>query len=117
MAASAGLFIGWNVSIPGREQAAVEDFDAALGFFGRQQAAGQIESFEPVLLSLHGGDLNGFILVRGDAAKLSELRWSEEFQDMLVRAQLNISGIGVVSAAIGEGAAGQMARYQRALGG
>ena len=30
-----------------------------------------IESFEPVFLEPHGGDLTGFILIQGDAAKLA----------------------------------------------
>ena len=117
MAANTGPFIGWNLPVAGREQAALDDFSAAVEFFGQQQTAGQIESFETVMLSPHGGNLNGFVLIRGDGAKLSELRWSEEIQNLLTRAQLNISGMGVVFAAVGDGVAEQMARYRQALGG
>ena len=32
----------------------------SMEFYGGLQSNGRIESFEPVLLSAHGGDLNGY---------------------------------------------------------
>jgi len=37
-------------------------------------AEGEIESFEMVLLEPHGGELGGFILLRGDQDKLARIR-------------------------------------------
>ena len=78
--ADAGLFIGWGEVVRGREAEAVETFNATVEYFAGLQAEGAIESFEPVFLELHGGDLNGFFLVRGEAAQLAALRVDEEFE-------------------------------------
>ena len=77
------LFIGWNRPIPGREGGAMEAFQSGLAYFAKKVEAGEIESFEPVVLAAHGGDMNGFILVRGDSDKLTKLRDSDEFLDMM----------------------------------
>ncbi len=50
------LFIGWNRAVVGREQQAMQLFQKVVEFYGKLQADGRIESFEPVLLSAHGGD-------------------------------------------------------------
>ena len=64
--ANAALVIGWGPVVPGREQKALQVFGEAIQYYTRLQQQGQIESFEPVALEPHGGDLNGFLLVRGD---------------------------------------------------
>jgi hypothetical protein len=96
--ADAGLFIGWGEVVRGREAEATELFDESLAFYGRLQEEGTIESFEPVFLEPHGGDLNGFILIRGDAEKLAALRVSEEFTQLSLRVGLIVDGFGVVGA-------------------
>src|SRR5262249_19954968 len=83
MAADSILFIGWTRAERGREREALETFGMSMGFWAKQVAAGKIESFEPVLLDRHGGDMNGFVLIRGSAANLAELANSEEFRDLL----------------------------------
>ena len=83
--ADAGLFIGWGALARGREKEAVDLFNEILGYYGRLQEDGDIESFEPVFLEAHGGDLAGFVLVRGDAEKLASIRVSEEFTQYTIR--------------------------------
>lgn len=117
MAADAGLFIGWNRSYPDHMQAAIGLFGETAEFLAGQQAAGQIESFEPVVLSPHGGDLNGFILVRGDPEKLIALRMSEDFRNLVARAQVHLDGVGILAAFIGDGARGEMERLMQAASG
>jgi len=68
------LFIGWNRAVAGREQKALEVFAKSMEYYTKLQTDGRIESFEPVILGVHGGDLNGFILLRGDAEKLDQIR-------------------------------------------
>jgi hypothetical protein len=109
--ADAGLFIGWGQPVRGREGAAVDDFNDVLGYFGRLQEEGEIESFEPVFLEPHGGDLGGFILLRGDAEKLAAIRVSEEFTQRILRASILVDGIGVVGADMGARLQQQMAFY------
>jgi hypothetical protein len=109
--ADAGLFVGWGEVVRGRETEAVEVFNETLGYYTRLQEEGTIESFEPVFLEPHGGDLNGFILIRGDAEKLAELRVSEEFTQFALRATLIVNGFGVVGADMAERLQRQMEYY------
>lgn len=109
--ADAGLFIGWGDVVRGRETEALEVFNETLGYYGRLQDEGTIESFEPVFLEPHGGDLNGFILIRGDAEKLASLRVSEEFTHFSLRAGLIVDNFGVVGADLAERLQRQMEYY------
>jgi hypothetical protein len=99
--ADAGLFIGWGEVVRGREVAAAELFQETLGYYAGLQEQGVIEGFEPVFLEPHGGDLTGFILIRGDAEKLAALRASEEFTQLSIRVGLIVSNLGVVGADLG----------------
>ncbi len=109
--ADAGLFIGWGEVVRGRESEAIELFNETLGFYGRLQEDGTIDSFEPVFLEPHGGDLNGFILIQGDAEKLAALRVSDEFTQFSLRATLVVNGFGVVGADLAERLQRQMEYY------
>jgi hypothetical protein len=113
MAATSVIFVGWNRPHTGRETEALESFTEFLGYLGEQQGQGKIESFEPVLLSAHGGDMNGFVVVRGDRARLDEMRRSERFLDQVTRASILVAGFGVVDGWIGEGLRAQMERFQK----
>jgi hypothetical protein len=106
------LFIGWGPVVRGRELKSLEVFQEALGYYGKLQQEGRIEGFEPTLIAPHGGDLAGFILIRGERGKLDEVRTSEEFQRITVRAAMVVDDIGVIDAYTGEALAQQMARFQ-----
>jgi len=114
--ADAGLFIGWGEVVRGREAESLEVFNETLAFYGRLQEEGTIESFEPVFLEPHGGDLGGFILIRGDAEKLASLRVSEEFTQFSIRAGLIVNGFGVVGADLEGRLQRQMAFYTEQIG-
>jgi hypothetical protein len=114
--ADAGLFVGFGNPVRGRESQAVELFNETLGWYGQLQEEGQIESFEPVFLEPHGGDLNGFILIRGDAEKLSALRVSDEFNQYSIRAALCVESFGVVGADMGARLQSQIAFYTEQIG-
>jgi hypothetical protein len=109
--ADAGLFIGFGNPVRGRESQALELFNESIGYYSRLQEEGEIESFEPVFLEPHGGDLGGFILIRGEAEKLAALRVSEEFTQLTLRAGLCVESIGVVGADLAERLQRQMAFY------
>jgi len=55
-----------------------------------------------VQLEPHGGDLQGFVLIRGDREKLNRLRYSDEWLRLNIRAGLVVRSLGVVGAFIGE---------------
>lgn len=110
--ADAALFIGWGQVVRGREKRAVQVFNESVEYWGGLQSDGKIEDFEVVLLTPHGGDLQGFALLRGSEEQVAALRADEEFQRRTVRADMIVESQGVVDAAIGEGIGRGMAQYQ-----
>ena len=114
--AEAGLFIGWGGVARGREQEAVELFNEIIGYYKRLEKDGEIESFEPVFLEPHGGDLGGFILIRGEAEKLAAIRMSDEFTQFSIRAGLIVDNFGVVGADLAERLQRQMEFYTEQIG-
>jgi hypothetical protein len=113
--AEAGLFIGWGTVISGREKEALDAFGEVQAFWARMQQEGRIESFETVLLEPHGGDLAGFILVRGAREQVDAARVDEEFRRRVVRAGMLLNGLGVVSATLGDGLQQAASLYQQVL--
>ncbi len=71
------IFFGWNRPIPGREKLSGAHFQEFAQYLGGLQQSGTIQSFEAVLLDPHGGDLNGFFLIRGEPAKLDAVMASD----------------------------------------
>jgi hypothetical protein len=112
VAADAALFIGWGQVVRGREKRALQVFNESVEYWGGLQGDGKIEDFEIVLMTPHGGDLQGFALLRGSEAQVSALRLDEEFQRRITRADQIIDSQGVVDCAIGEGIARGMGIYQ-----
>ena len=110
--ATSALVIGWGTVVRGREQKALQVFNEAIQYYAQLQQQGTIESFEPVLLEPHGGDLAGFVLLRGDREKLNALHTSEEFLRLNNRAVQVVDNFGVVTAFIGEELQRQFADFQ-----
>lgn len=106
------LFIGWGPVVRGREERALQVFQESLEYYGRLQQEGRIDGFEPVIIAPHGGDLGGFVLLRGDNSKLSEIRFSEEFERMTTRAMGIVDNVGVIPAYTGEALGRIMGLYQ-----
>jgi hypothetical protein len=99
--AKGGLFVGWGSLITGREKAAQEVLGEAMQYLGRLRQEGTLDSIEAVALEPHGGDLFGFVLVKGDKEALARLRVSDEFVRMIVGVQLVHTHVGVVWAYTG----------------
>ena len=110
--ADAALFIGWGQVVRGREKRAVQVFNESVEYWGGLQSDGKIEDFEVALLRPHGGDLQGFALLRGSEEQMGALRADEEFQRRVLRADQIIESQGVIDALIGEGIARGMTQYQ-----
>jgi len=113
--AEAGLFIGWGAVVRGREKKAIEVLGDDQGVWARAQEDGRIESFETVLLDPHGGDLTGFILVRGTREQLDEIRNDDELRRRIARGDLLVERLGVVRATLGDGLPQLMNEYQELL--
>jgi hypothetical protein len=95
------LLFGWNRSIPGREKVSAQHFDEYVKYLGALQQKGAIQGFEIVFLDSHGGDLNGFFLIKGDTAKLDALISTADWISHITRASLHLDGSGVVRGVTG----------------
>lgn len=100
--ADSALFIQWGATAPGRERKAVELFGESLRFLTKLVEQGRVASVEPFFIEPHGGDLEGFFLLRGDGAELNKIRGEDDFQRMAVRAQAVVQHFGVIGAITGE---------------
>jgi hypothetical protein len=96
------LFFAWNRPIPGREKLSGAHFQEFVQYLAGLQQKGAIKSFDTVILDVHGGNLNGFFLLRADAIKLDALVATEEWQNHITRASFHLEGAGVVRGATGD---------------
>jgi hypothetical protein len=83
-------------------------------YYGKLQQDGRIDGFDVFLLAPHGGDLGGFVVLRADRQALAQVRFSDEFERLLVRAASIIDNLGVVIAYSGDALARQMGLFQQA---
>lgn len=100
-----GLFVGWGDVRTGRSAAANKVFAEAMAHWSALKAAGEIESFETVILGYHGGDLGGYFMLRGDPQRLGRISMSPDFLRLMNRASAVVERLGVVPANLDAGAA------------
>jgi hypothetical protein len=113
--AEAGLFIGWGEVVRGREKRALKLLNDAMQYWGSLQQQEQIERFDVAVLEPHGGDLRGFVLLRGTEQQIDSLRRDEEFQRWIILIQFMTDQSGVADANVDEGLARVMLRSQEVL--
>lgn len=96
------VFVGFDRPVSGREG---EAHEALLSFYShlkRLEKEGEIDGYEPVLLEYHGGDLNGFVIIRGHRDQIHTFRhtreWHAAWHDLLH----HFIGVGIVEAYVGE---------------
>lgn len=107
------LFLGWNRPIPGRETMAMELFASLMGMLETARKNGTIDSYEPVLLDAHGGELNGFVLIRGEQQGLDKLQSSDEFVDTQLRANVYLQQNGAIRGVCGQDLQKRMVTYRK----
>lgn len=112
--ADEALFIGWGEVVRGRERKAVEVFNESAQYYGQLQQEGRVESVEGWFLGPHGGDLQGFFLLRGAREALDEIERSPEFERVQARASMVVDRTGTVHAYTGEALARLMGQFQEA---
>ncbi|HSR15131.1 MAG TPA: hypothetical protein VLL51_05235 [Gemmatimonadales bacterium] len=112
MRANAIVF-GWNRSVPGREQESGRHFEEFVGYLTGLQKSGAIGSFETVFLDPHGGDLNGFFLIRGTPDQMDALAASTDWAVHITRGNLHLMNAGVIRAATGAVVAERMALWNK----
>ena len=99
--AKGALFVGWGALIPGREKAAKQVLGEAMQYLHRLEQEGTLDSIEVAALEPHGGELEGFVLVKGEKEALARLRVDDEFVRIIVGVQLVHNKVGVVGAYTG----------------
>lgn len=109
------ILFGWTRSIPGRESMSAAHFDEFSSYLAGCQKDGRISGFEVVFLDAHGGDLNGFFLIRGERAELDALSATNEWLSHVVRASLHLDGFGLIHGVTGEAVGERMALWKDAL--
>jgi hypothetical protein len=112
--ADEALFIGWGEVVRGRERKAVEVFNESIQYYGQLQQGGKIDGFDAWFLAPHGGDLAGFILLRGEREQLDEIQRSPEFEMLQTRAGMIVDRIGVLNAYTGEALGRLMGQFEQA---
>jgi hypothetical protein len=113
--ANSALFIGWKGPRTGREAECVEFFQTSIEYWNGLVGKGNVESIEPVILARHGGDLNGFFLVRGDANKLNAVMQTDEYLNFQMQASYLIEGYGVVQGYLGDNLRKVMNSFQKQI--
>jgi hypothetical protein len=87
-------------------------FQETIEFHGKLQQDGKIDGFDAHLIAPHGGDLAGFILLRGEREALDDVRNSEDFERLIARAASVVDQVGVLNAYSGEALGQAMGRFQ-----
>ena len=110
------LFIGWGEIVRGRESKAVDVFNESVQYYTQLQQDGRIESMDVYFLELHGGDLAGFVPLRGEGEELDRIRRSPEFERLETRAGMIADRTGVVNAVSGDALGRALGLFQEAAG-
>ena len=85
---NAAVMIRWGNPMPGREGKSLDVFMEALGWFGKQKAAGKIADVHTYITTT--GDMHtfgGFLTLEGEVAQLRALLDTEEYQTLLLKAR------------------------------
>jgi len=108
------LLISWGTAVRGREERALEVFNDAVGFWGRCQQEGRIESFDLAIFAPNA-DVNGYAALRGSSDQLHALRESDDYQRLIADALVCVDRLHVADGVINEGLAHQIEIYQTAV--
>lgn len=112
--ATAVLFIGWDRPLPGVESKKAYGHVMTEVVPQLRKLEGKaFERMELVGLTAHGGDINGFILLFGERAKLDELRRTDDFEAVVMKLDDMFSGLAVAPGVNDKGIEAVMNRLQR----
>ena len=111
------ILFSWNRALPGREHISSEHFNEFVAYLGGLQKSGSIQSFDVVFLNPHGGDMNGFFLIRGDSGKLDSVMGSDDWVKHMTRANMHLEGSGAVRGVTGDLVAKRMELWRSLIPG
>ena len=93
----------------------MELFQEVIALCAGLQQEGRIESFEPVLLNPHGGSVNGFIVLRGERAKLQQVTTLDKWAGITLRASFCLESFCVTEGSIGADLQQRMAAWSKLI--
>ena len=108
------IFISWGTVARGREERALEVFNETVGFYGRLQQDGRIESFDVTLLDANG-EMDGYMQLHGSAEQLAALKMDDEYRRILIDAAMVVDGLSQIEGSTNEGVARDMGLFQDAI--
>jgi hypothetical protein len=112
--ATAVLFVGWNHPRAGVDAKKAYGHVMTEGVpYLRNLEGKSIERIETIGLTAHGGDINGFLLLYGERAKLDELRRTDGFEAFVMRLDELFDGLAVVPGVNGDGIKAVMERWNK----
>ena len=102
--ATACLFLGFDAPRPGREKDAFPHLTGTtLTLLDAFKEEGWFESYDVFALTPHCGSLNMGILIKGERAKLDELRRTDRFERFSMDLNMLFTGYGVIPGVTLEG--------------
>jgi len=107
------LLIGWNRAQVGREKNAIEVFGGFTNYLRTLETKKHIVSWEAVGLEAHGGDLNGFVLIRADRDDLNKLVGTDDWQNWITQGLYAMQGFGVINGFLGDELQNRMTRFAK----
>lgn len=113
MAMEAALVTTWTSSVPGREKQSIECFMDYVTLMSKQAADGKTS--EPDAYFKYDGS-GGMGVVRGQSDVLLELWESDEFRDIISRAQLTVQEIRTEMYSAGDAVQDVIGRFTRVAG-
>ena len=84
------IMYSWKRSLPGRETLGARHYPEFVAYLEGLRDAGQIDSFEQVLLWPNGSQVNGLFLIRGEDKKLDQMLDSPAWSEHIMRSMMHL---------------------------
>jgi len=108
-----GVAVTWGDPRPGREQKALQLWADSIGLNEKAVADGRIESWDAVIFEPSATPPAGVLRFHGTGDQIERFIRSEDFEDVLERATLLLSNVGVRRFVTGNALAEQFGRYAK----
>jgi hypothetical protein len=108
----AAVVFAFQKPVPGREAQALQLYRDLVQYLESLAKSDKIESFEPVLLGAHGGQIDGCVFVSGPGETIRGLPEDPKVAAMLSRAYYCLTGHAVIPAYVGSQLSERIARME-----
>jgi hypothetical protein len=112
--ADRSLVFTWGQVVRGREERALDNFNAVVTYYGGRQRLGELEQVDVILLEPNA-TMGGMIILQGSEQQLHDLRAQEQFRQLLAEGMLIVDDLAMYEGYVGQGVADRMALFQEAI--